>query len=146
VGLVNEHPRPKPAQTSTVTELIELRRVEFSRIEGRTEPSAPEPALSFDGQLEVRGVSSKIRADARSPLAIVAVVLIVLIFVAGAVLVARGGGTSREDPRREDLGRCTERIQRTEVIEWTCARDGSYAPRRSVERVLPCRSVERVLP
>lgn len=40
-------------------------------------------------------------------------------------LIARGGGTTRDDPRREDLGRWTERIQCIEVIERTCARDGS---------------------
>jgi hypothetical protein len=121
VGLVHEHHRPKRAQTSIVTSLC---RVQLPRIEGRTEPPAPEPALSFDGQLDLRGVS-KVRADARSPLAVIAVVLIVLFIVAGVVLVARGGDTRGAEPRREDLGRCTERIQRTEVIERTCARDGS---------------------
>jgi hypothetical protein len=112
-------PEPPP----TITELHRTKLPPL--IEGRTKPPAPEPALSFDGQLELRGVSSKVRADARSPLAIVTVVLIILIIVAGAVLVASGGGTWRGDPRREDLGRCTERIQRTEIIERTCARDGS---------------------
>jgi hypothetical protein len=52
---------------------------------------SPEPALSFDGQLDLRGVS-KVRADARTPLGVVAVVLIVLIVVAGIVLVAWRGG------------------------------------------------------
>jgi hypothetical protein len=52
-------------------------------------------------------------------------VLIVFFAMVGAVLIARSGGTPREEPRREDLGRGTERIQRTEVIERTCARDGS---------------------
>jgi hypothetical protein len=98
--------------------------MDHQRIEARTEPPAPEPALSFDGQLDLRGVS-KVRADARSPLAVVAVVLIVLFVVAGVVLIARSGGRQREEPHREDLGRCTERIQRTEVIERTCARDDS---------------------
>lgn len=120
VGLVNEHHHPERAPT-----VAELPRTEPPRIERRTELPAPEPALSFDGQLDLRGVSSKVRADARSPLAVVAVVLIVLFIVAGAVLIARGGGTSREAPGRKDLGRCTERIQRTEVVERTCTRDGS---------------------
>jgi hypothetical protein len=114
VGLVNEHHRPEPAATIA----------ELPRTERRAEPPAPEPELSFGGQLDLRGVS-KARADARSPLAIVAVVLIVLFIVAGVVLVARSGGTRREEPPREELGRCTERIHRTEVIERTCSRDGS---------------------
>lgn len=117
VERVNEHARPKPAATSIVLGL--------TRVGGclAPVPPEPEPALSFDGQLNLRGVS-KVRADARSPLAVVAVVLIVLFIVAGVVLVARGG-TQREEFRREDLGRCTERIQRTEFIERTCVRDGS---------------------
>lgn len=128
----NVSPRPstRPVRIAHVTHRegagqppeVLLRIVaELPNIERRTEPSARAPALSFDGQLDLRGVS-KVRADARSPLAVVAVVLIVLFIVAGVVLVARSSGTRREEPRREDLGRCIERI---EVIEMTCTRDGS---------------------
>jgi hypothetical protein len=56
-------------------------------------------------------------------------VLIALFLVAGAVVIAvviaMGLRTPREDPRRQDLGRCTKRIERTEVTERTCRRDGS---------------------
>lgn len=71
---------------------------ELRRIEGRTEPSSPEPALLFDGHFKLPGVSSNIRADVRSPLAIIALVSIVLIIVAGGVLVARGAARRASTP------------------------------------------------
>lgn len=112
VGLANEHPRPEAA----------LPVAESLPIERPTEPPAPEE-LSVDAQLG----GMKVRAGARSPLAIVAVVLIVLILVVGIiardVLIDRGG-SSREDLRRENLGRCIGHPV-TEVIGQTCAHDGS---------------------
>jgi hypothetical protein len=110
VGLANEPPRRETALPAAAS----------LPIEWPSEPPAPEE-LSVDAQLG----GMKVRAGARSPLAIVAVVLIVLIIVVGKVLIARTGGTSREELRREELGRCTERIQRTELIERPYARDGS---------------------
>jgi hypothetical protein len=107
-------------------------------VEDSTEPPVPE--LSLRARVESHG-NAEIWARARTRLGVIAVscVLIVFFIMVGAVLIARSGGSTRrrEEPHREELGRCTERIQRTEVIEWTCARDGSYAPRRTVERVLP---------
>jgi len=47
-----------------------------------------EVALSFDGEFNLRGIT-RVRADARSPLAIIAVAFIIVIIVAGAVLIAR---------------------------------------------------------
>ena len=44
-----------------------------------------------------------------------------MIIMTGKVLIARSG-PPREEPRREELGRYTEHIQRTEVIMRTCAR------------------------
>ena len=112
VGLENEPPRPEAAPPVAAS----------LPIERPTEPPAPEE-LSVDAQL----CGMKVRAGARSPLAIRAVVLIVLILVVG--LIARDvlndrGATSREDPRRDNLGRCVERPA-TEVLGRTCARDGS---------------------
>jgi len=69
----------------------------------------PEPALSFECQLDLRG-ANKVSACARTSIAVVAIVLIVFFIVAGVVLVARGEG-SRPEERHEELGRCTERIQ-----------------------------------
>lgn len=85
-----------------------------------------EPELSFGARLDPQGIS-EVRAGARGAPAIVAVarVLIVLFIVAGAVVITMGFRTPREDPRRRGLGPCTERIERTEYIERTCARDGS---------------------
>lgn len=124
VELVTEPPRPKPAAASTVLEL--------PRVVGRLAPLTPEPepALSFGARIDPRGVS-EVRAGPHGAPAIVALarVLIVLFLVAGAVVIAvvigMGLRTPREDHRRQDLGRCTERIERTEVIERTCTRDGS---------------------
>lgn len=82
------------------------------------------PALALEGELDLRG-KSKLRALACSPLAIIAVVLIVLIIVAGKVLIAWHDGAQREDLRRPASGRCTERTERIERIERTCERDGS---------------------
>ena len=85
----------------------------------------PEPELSFGARLDLQGVS-EVRAGARGPVAIAAVarVLIVLLIVAGAVAITMALCAPREDSRRK-LGPCTERIERTEYIERTCARDGS---------------------
>jgi len=102
VGLMNEHPRPVPAPTVA----------ELARIERRTELPAPGPALALEAELG----KSKLRALACSPLAIVAVVLIVLIIMTGKVLIAWHEGAQREVPGRPDLARCPE---------WTCTRDGS---------------------
>ena len=79
---------------------------------------APRPTLALQGELDLRG-KSKLRTVAYSPLAIIAVVLIVLIIVAGKVLIAWPDGAQREDSRRPASGRCTERIERT------CERGGS---------------------
>jgi hypothetical protein len=95
----------------------------FVRIGRRAEPPAPEAALAFEGEIDLRG-KSKLRALACSPLAIVAVLLIVLIIVTGKVLIAWHDGVQREVPRRQNLGRCTEHIERIEHTEWTCTRDG----------------------
>lgn len=87
----------------------------------RSEPPAPEPELSLDGELGLRGVG-KVRGGggARGTPAIVALhrVLIVLgvvvALVVGAVaIVVRA---PREELRRPDLGRCTEHIERTPSI------------------------------
>jgi len=115
VDLVHEHHRRKPAPTIA----------ELPRIEGRTEPHAPVAPPMPSLALEAEHGKSKLRAFALSRFSIGALVLIVLIIVAGKVLIARSGGTSRENPHREDRGRYIERIQRTEVIERTCERDGS---------------------
>lgn len=99
----------------------------MARVERRAELPAPGPALAIEGELDLRG-KSKLRALACSPLAIVAVVLIVLIIVAGKVLIAWHDGAQREDPQRPASGRCTERterIERIERIERTCERYGS---------------------
>jgi hypothetical protein len=96
----------------------------FARVEHRIERPAPGPALALEGELDLRG-KSKLRALASSPLAIIAVVLIVLIIVAGKVLIAWHDSAQREDPRRPASGRCTERIERIERTERTCERDGS---------------------
>jgi hypothetical protein len=114
---VSDHDPPAPARKSTVTEL--------PRIEGRTEPPAPEPApsvdeLSVDAQL--RGM--KVRAGARGAgIAALQRVLIVLVLVAGAVAIVRIV-TSPEARRRRDVGLCTEHSP-PEGIERMCARDGS---------------------
>lgn len=114
VGLVHEH-RPKPAAAPTVTEL--------PRIEGRAAPPALAPALApsvdeLSVDAELRGV--KVRAGARGAgIAALQRVLIVFILVAGAVAIVRSFAMSPEAPRRPDLGRCTEGIERR------CARDGS---------------------
>jgi hypothetical protein len=94
------------------------------------------PALALEGELDLRG-KSKLRALACSPLAIIAVVLIVLIIVAGKVLIAWHDGAQREDLRRPASGRCTERterIERIERIERTCERDGSAHARSTATR------------
>lgn len=112
MGLANEPPRREAARPAA----------ESRPIERPTEPPASEE-LSVDAQL----CGMKVRAGARSPLAICAVVLIVLILVVGVIardVLTDRGGTSREDLRRENLGRCIERPA-TEVIGRTCARDGS---------------------
>lgn len=123
VGLVTEHRRPEPAPT--VTDL-----------ERSTEPPASEPELSLDGELNLPGVGTvRGGGGARGTPAIVALhrVLIILgvvvALVAGAVaIVAMVVRAPREEPRRPDLGRCTEHIERTphaEYIERTCTRNGS---------------------
>jgi sugar phosphate permease len=96
----------------------------------------PDPELSFDGRIDIQGVS-KVRAGARGTPAIVALqrVLIILgvvvALVAGAVAivaVVMAARAQREDPQRQGLGRCTEHIERTEhteYIERTCTRAGS---------------------
>jgi hypothetical protein len=63
-------------------------------------------------------------AIACSRFAIVAVVLIVLIIVAGEVLIAWHDGAAREEPRHPNLSRCTQHVERIERTEWTCTRDG----------------------
>jgi hypothetical protein len=88
---VIEDSRPKPAATSTVHELSRTagRRgppapeseLSLARIERRTEPAAPGPELALEAELG----KSKLRALACSPLAIVAVVLIVLIIMTGTL-------------------------------------------------------------
>ena len=113
---------------------------ELAHIERRTGPPAPEPALSLARierrpklpapgpapalALEAELGKSKLRALACSPLAIVAVVLIVLIIMTGKVLIAWHDGAQREVPRRPDLGRCPEHVEHIERTEWTCTRDG----------------------
>jgi hypothetical protein len=118
-NLATKHRHPEPAPT-----VAELPRTELPRVERRTEPPAAE--LSFRARVEPHG-SAEVSARARSKIGVIAVscVLIVFFIVAGIVLVTRSGGAQREQLRREDLGRCTERMQRTEVIERTCTRDGS---------------------
>ncbi|HEX7836139.1 MAG TPA: hypothetical protein VF469_01685 [Kofleriaceae bacterium] len=115
---MTEDPRPNSAPTSTVPEL--------ARIEGRTEPPAVEPELSFRARVEPHGSGAEVVARARTRIGVIAVscVLIVFFIVVGVVLVARSGATQREDPRRQDLGRCTKHIERIERTEWTCTRNG----------------------
>lgn len=54
---------------------------------------------------------------------------VVVALVAGAMaIVAVVVRAPHEDPRRPDVGRCTEHIERTphaEYVERTCTRDGS---------------------
>jgi hypothetical protein len=93
------------------------------------EPAA-KPELLFDGHFDIRGIS-KVRAGAHGPLAVSALAVVLIVLVVGVVVVARTSGISgmrREDSRRRDFDRCTERIQRTEVIERSCARDDSPNP------------------
>jgi len=130
LDLVTEHHRPEPTVLSP--------RVEAPRIVVAVDPHPPEPALSIaraelpapapalaiEGELNLRG-TSKLRALACSPLAIIAVVVIVLIVVTGKVLIAWHDGAQREDLRRPASGRCTERTERIERIERTCEPDGS---------------------
>ena len=123
VGLMNGHPRPEP--TPTVAELPR-----------RAGPPAPEPELSLGGELDVPGIG-KVRGTggARGTPAIVALhrVLIVLgvvvaVVVGAVAIVAIVVRAPREEPRRLDLGQCTEHIERTphvEYIERTCTHDGS---------------------
>lgn len=79
-------PRPKP--TPTIAEL--------PRIEGRTEPPAAEPELSFRARVEPHGGGAEVVARARTRIGVIAVscVLIVFFIVAGVVLVARNGAAS----------------------------------------------------
>jgi hypothetical protein len=124
VGLVSEKHRSKPP-TPAVTEPL---RVEPARTDAWPEPIAraarpltPAPELSFDGQLDLRGM--KVRADARGPgTKAMQRVLIVFILVAGAVMIVRSIQAPPKARGHED--RCTERTQRTEVIERTCVGDG----------------------
>jgi len=140
---VSDHP-PVPAPISTVAEAprkldlvtephrpeptVQSPRAEAPRIVVPMDPHPPEPELSFRARLEPDGSGAEVSARARSRIGVIAVscVLIVFFVMVGAVLIARSGGdVQRAEPHREDRGRCTERIQRTEVIERTCARDGS---------------------
>lgn len=100
--------------------------IEAPRIVVPLDHRPPEPELSFRARLEPDGSGAEVSARAHSRIGVIAVscVLIVFFIVAGVVLVARRG-TPREDPRRQDLGRCIERIERIERTERTCERDGS---------------------
>jgi hypothetical protein len=128
VGLVSEHRRPKPGQIPIVTDVTEpepARRVSVNEHD-RPEPA---PELSFGLRVESQG-AGQVRAGAHGKPAIVALqrVLIALVLVAGAMAIVRSLRTSPEQPRRPDLGRCTEHIERTphtEYIERTCTRAGS---------------------
>lgn len=121
VDLVNEHHRPEPALT-----VAQLPRTELPRIDGRTEPTAPEPTRSVDElavDAEVRGV--KLRGGARGAgIRALERVLIVLIVVAGAVAIVRSLVTS-PDARRPDVGRCIERPNIEGIERKLCAHDGS---------------------
>lgn len=135
LDLVTEPHHPEPtvqsprAQAPRIVAAMDSHRPEpelsLAHIERRTEPVAPGPALAFEGELDLRRGTSKLRALACSPLAIVAVVLIVLIIVTGKVLIARSEALPREEPRRDGVGRCIEHTHRVEVIERMCERDGS---------------------
>jgi hypothetical protein len=118
VELVNDHDPPEPTLESTP--------VEAPRIVVPMDHHPPEPELSFRARVEPDGSGAEVSARARSRIGVIAVscVLIVFFIVAGVVLVARSGA-QREDPRRQNLGRCTERIERIERTERTCERDGS---------------------
>jgi len=88
---MNEHPAPDP-------ELL------LARIERRTELPAPEPALALEGEFDLRG-KSKLRALACGRFAVVAVVLIVFIIVAGRVLIEYGRA-ARERAQRKAPPSC----------------------------------------
>ena len=114
VGPVSEHHRPKSAPISIVREPA-----------ARHERPEPVPELSLGARVEPQGVRRG-HARARGTLAIVA--LMVLFVVAGAVAIVREVHTPPSEPRRQELGRCTEHIERTphtEYIERTCTRNGS---------------------
>lgn len=146
---MSDHP-PVPAPISTVTETprkldlvtephrpeptVQSPSIEAPRIVAPVNPRPPEPELSLGGELDLPGVG-KIRGAgaARGTLPILAlhrlliVLGVVVALVAGAVaivaIVVRAPG---EHPRRPDLGRCTEHIERTphaEYIERTCEGD-----------------------
>lgn len=119
LNLVTEHHRPEPT--------VQSPRVEAPRNVVAMDPHPPpEPELSFRARLEPDGSGAEVSARARSRIGVIAVscVLIVFFIVAGVVLVVRSGGAQREEPRRVDPGRCTERTERIERIERTCERDG----------------------
>lgn len=114
---VSNHDRPEPGRISTVHEPASLER-ELDRPE-------PVPELSLGARIEPHRASQG-HARARGTLAVVA--LMVLFVVGGAVAIVRELRTSPPETRRQDLGRCTEHIERTphtEYIERTCTRDGS---------------------
>jgi len=115
---VSEHYRPKSGPIAIVPEPAARPARELDRPE-------PVPELSLGARVEPHGASQG-HARARGTLAIVA--LMVLFVVGGALAVVRELRTSPPEPRRQDLGRCTEHIERTphtEYIERTCTRDGS---------------------
>lgn len=124
------HIRSTTASTATTT--TELPRitgslVELPRIAGGMESPAPQlPELSIQARIDPLGGGAEVIAGARTRTGVVAVscVLIVFFIVAGVVLIATSD-TRRDQPRREGMGSCMERIQHTEVIVRTCARGGS---------------------
>jgi hypothetical protein len=132
VRLVTEDSRLKPAPTSTETPPT-------PSVERRTEPPAakPEPPaveseLSLNNDLDLPGVG-KVRAGGRArgtpAIEVLQCVAIVVAIVVGVVVIAAIiARTRREEPRRPDLGRCTEHIERTphaEYIGRTCISTGS---------------------